>query len=74
MKEVEDCDCKRHRLPNVHYLLAHLMNYFGPSPYVDGEKQLAEVLSVTSKLRPAIIEALLLMLARTVDFISDEGV
>lgn len=74
VKEVEDCDCERCRPPNVYCLLAHLMNYFGYSPYGDGYKQLAEVVSAPQKLPPAIIEALLLLLERTVDFISDEGV
>ena len=74
VKEVEVCDCEQCRPPNVCCLLSHLMNYFDHTLYGDGYKQLAEVLSTPQKLSPAIIEVLLILLARTVDFISDEGV
>ncbi|KAH9300739.1 hypothetical protein KI387_012322 [Taxus chinensis] len=70
--EAEDCDCDRCKPANVYCVIAHLMNHFGQSTYGNGYKLVAAVLSASHKLFPAIIEALLLSLARAVEFMSDE--
>ncbi|XP_057829363.2 uncharacterized protein LOC131040449 isoform X2 [Cryptomeria japonica] len=70
--EAEDCDCERCKPPNVFCVIAHLMNHFGQSTHGNGYKLAAAVLCSPLKLFPAIIEALLLPLARAVEFMTDE--
>ncbi|XP_024517294.1 probable ubiquitin carboxyl-terminal hydrolase FAF-X [Selaginella moellendorffii] len=68
----ESCDCNRCRPPDVYCWLAYLLNYFGHTAYGNGYQHLLRVLNYPQKLLPAVMEALLLPIARSTEFITDE--
>ncbi|KAJ7514417.1 hypothetical protein O6H91_23G042900 [Diphasiastrum complanatum] len=72
VREIEGCECNRCKPPDVYGWISYLLNYFGQTPNGNGYQQLLKVLNKPQKLSPAVMEALLLPIAKIVEFITDE--